>query len=96
MTNIELIIKHLENNKEDRPILQKKKINREFLVARYPRLLLVGIDKTIEEIIGDCLDIDRKIRRAKQLHPHLAGDSDSDKAELEENAKEDLGYTQTP
>ena len=89
---IERIIEHLEAHVEDRPIACKNKVNREFLVAKYPSLKWVGSDRAIEDMINDCLDIDRKIRRAKQLYPHLAGDDQVVKDELEEIAVTDLGY----
>lgn len=92
---IERIVQHLEDHEEDRPIAKKNKINCKFLIDRYPRLTLVGSDSTIEEIIADAIDIDRKIRRAKQLHPHLAGDDEDKKIDLERDAREDLGYTDT-
>lgn len=93
---IDRIIEHLESHEEDRPIVRKNKINREFLEAMYPNLKWLGSSESIEKMIADCLDIDRKIRRAKQLHPHLAGDEEEVKQELEEHAREDLGYTITP
>jgi len=96
MVNIDKIVGYLENNEGDRVIAKKNKINRLFLTDRYPRLLNVGSDSTLEEIINEVLDIDRKIRRAKQLNPHLAGDSEEEKEILEEEAKEKLGYTHTP
>lgn len=92
----ETIIQYLEENEQDRTIAKKNKIIRIYLADMYPRLLNVGSDSTIEELINTCLDIDRKIRRAKQLHPHLAGDNEEDKQELEQKAMEDLGYTITP
>jgi hypothetical protein len=96
MIKLERIINHLEANESHRKIANKNKITREFLMQRFPRLSLIGTDSTIEEMISDCLDIDRKIRLAKQKHPHLAGDTKEEKEEYEEKAKEDLGYTITP
>jgi len=93
---IETIIKYLEENESDRPIAKKNKIIRIYLADMYPRLLTVGSDTTLEEVINTCLDIDRKIRRAKQLNPHLAGDNEEEKQELEQRKMEDLGYTITP
>lgn len=92
MFKIEKVIEYLEENEGKRPIAQKYSVNRHFLVQLYPRLLNVGSDPTIEAMIADAIDIDRKIRRAKQLHPHLKGDSEDEKEEMEEVAKEDLGY----
>jgi hypothetical protein len=93
---IEKIIEYLEANEKHRPIAQKHKIIRYYITQLHPRLLHVGSDATLEAMIADCLDIDRKIRRAKQLHPHLAGDKEEEKEELEAKAMEDLGYTITP
>ncbi len=96
MFKIERIIEHLEANESDRPIARKYAVNRHFLVQLHPRLLHVGIDSTLEAIIADAIDIDRKIRKAKQDYPHLKGDTEEVKQELEERAREDLGYTITP
>lgn len=93
---IEKIIEYLEEHDEDRPIAKKYKIIRHYITQIYPRLLHVGSDATLEAMINDCLDIDRKIRRAKQLHPHLSGNEEIEKQEYEEKAREDLGYTITP
>jgi hypothetical protein len=89
---IEKIIEHLEVNAGDRKIARKYAVNREFLTKLYPRLLNVGTDDSLEALIADAIDIDRKIRRAKQLHPHLSGDKEEEVEELETKAKEDLGY----
>lgn len=96
MFKMEKIVAYLEDHEEDRPIARKYAVNRHFLTQLYPRLLNVGTDSTIEQLIADAIDIDRKIRKAKQEHPHLKGDTEEDKHELEERAKEDLGYTITP
>lgn len=96
MFKIEKIIDYLEDNEKERPIARKYAVNRQFLVQLYPRLLNVGSDATLEAMIADAIDIDRKIRKAKQDQPHLKGDNESVKQELEEKAREDLGYTITP
>ena len=96
MFKIEKVIEYLEENEAKRPIAKKYAANRHFLVQLHPRLLQMGVDSTIEDMIADAIDIDRKIRKAKQLHPHLKGDDEATKQELEERAKEDLGYTITP
>ena len=96
MFKIERMIEYLEDNESERPIAKKYAANRHFLVQLHPRLLQMGVDSTIEDMIADAIDIDRKIRKAKQKHPHLKGDDEATKQELEERAKEDLGYTQTP
>ena len=96
MFKIEKIIEYLEENESKRPIAQKYAVNRHFLVQLYPRLLNVGSDSTLEAMIADAIDIDRKIRKAKQDNPHLRGDSEEAKEELEERALDDLGYTITP
>jgi len=96
MFKIEKIIDYLEENESKRPIAKKYAVNRHFLVQLYPRLLNVGSDATLEAMIADAIDIDRKIRKAKQEHPHLAGDTEETKQELEERALDDLGYMPTP
>ena len=96
MFKIERMIEYLEDNESERPIAKKYAANRHFLVQLHPRLLQMGVDSTIEDLIADAIDIDRKIRKAKQKHPHLKGDDEATKQELEERAKEDLGYTITP
>jgi hypothetical protein len=96
MFKIEKMIEYLEENEEMRPIAKKYAANRHFLVQLHPRLLQMGVDSSIEDMIADAIDIDRKIRKAKQKHPHLKGDTEATKQELEERAKEDLGYTITP
>lgn len=94
MFKIERMIEYLEENKDMRPIAKKYAANRHFLIKLYPRLLNLGVDSTIEDMIADAIDIDRKIRKAKQDNPHLKGDTELEKNELEERAREDLGYTQ--
>lgn len=96
MFKIERVVEYLEENEKERPIARKYAVNRHFLVDRYPRLLNVGSDATLEAMIADAIDIDRKIRKAKQEHPHLAGDTEDAKQELEERALDDLGYMPTP
>ena len=106
MFKIERMIEYLEDNESERPIAKKYSANRHFLVQLHPRLLQMGVDSTIEDMIADAIDIDsmiadaididRKIRKAKHKQPHLKGDDEATKEELEERAKEDLGYTQTP
>jgi hypothetical protein len=96
MFKIEKVIEYLEENESKRPIAQKYAVNRHFLVQLYPRLLNVGSDSTLDAMIADAIDIDRKIRKAKQDNPHLRGDDEETKQELEERAREDLGYTITP
>ena len=96
MYKIEKVIQYLEENEDMRSISKKYAANRQLLVEMYPRLLHFGSDNSIESMIADAIDIDRKIRKAKQLHPHLKGDDEATKQELEERAKEDLGYSVTP
>lgn len=96
MFKIEKIVEYLEENESKRPIAQKYAVNRHFLVQLYPRLLNVGSDSTLDAMIADAIDIDRKIRKAKQENPHLSGDPESTKQELEERALDDLGYMPTP
>ena len=96
MFKIAKIIEYLEKNEEKRPIAKKYEVIRHFLLILHPRLLHFGTDATVDAMIADALDIDRKIRRAKQLNPHLKGDEEEQVQELEEQAKEDLGYEQTP
>ena len=96
MSKIEKIVDYLESNEGLRPIAKKYAVNRHFLTQLHPRLLNVGTDSTLEQVISDAIDIDRKIRKAKQDNPHLRGDTDLEKQEMEEKAKEDLGYTITP
>lgn len=87
---------YLEENEEMRPIAKKNEIIREFIVKTYPGIKMVLSDNGIENMVADIIDIDRKIRLVKQKNPSLRGNTELEKAEYEEYAKEQLGYTHCP
>lgn len=68
-----------------------------FLIKqKYPQLREVP-DSTLADVVFDACREDRYWRRVTQLFPELRGkDYEKNKEELEEVAREDLGYTITP
>ena len=83
---LEQVTQHLEDNPEDRKIRNKNTLIAVWLLERYPSLKWLT-NSEIEALAGDAVDLDRKIRKAKQNKGY-----GEDTTELQAMALEDLGY----
>ena len=90
-----MLQKLIEENPKFRERKNKYKATAHLLLDRYPTLKFMS-DSMIEDVVFDAIKADREWRKILQDNPDLRGSDYSDKDELEERAREELGYSITP